>query len=191
MARRVDIGAKSPSTRRGEGRGEGVRPFRRGRYTFTQPSPSRERAIACEQNFSADHFEHAVGVGKHVVVPEAQHAVAERFNHFGSRCVSFAPMLTSIQLDSEARIATGEICDVRADRDLTDEFGTFELARSEVTPKALLGIRAVSAELPRNSRQALTRHGRTPSPNPLPAGERALLARHTTKTDQEPGCVNA
>jgi hypothetical protein len=66
-------------------------------------------------------------IPQHVVVPEAQHAIAARLKIGGSRRVarqtrSFV-VLTAVEFDDETRCVTGEIREVRADRCLTAEVG--------------------------------------------------------------------
>jgi len=51
--------------------------------------------------------------------------------------------------------------------------GAFEPARPEVEPKTLFSIRLVGAQSACDRSQAFLSQLSTPSPNPLPAGERA------------------
>jgi hypothetical protein len=47
-------------------------------------------------------------------------------------------------------------------------------------PETLFGIGLADAELARDWSQLLPTQRRAPSPNPLPAGERAFAAEHST-----------
>jgi hypothetical protein len=55
-------------------------------------------------------------------------------------------MLTAIDLHNEILLETDTIRDVRADRTLTAELGSFELAIPQIAPQALLGVGLRSAE---------------------------------------------
>ena len=181
----------SPSPRRGEGWGEGARRlFIKTPYTLTLPSPSRERVIACQQNLMADRFQDALGVLEHVVVPDADDAIAERFDYLGSGSVRFGRMLPAVDLNREAQSSAGEVGDMRANRKLADELRAFEPATSQIVPKSVLGIGAGAPELSRNGRQSLFRQTRTPSSQPSPRRGEGAIRRSGTKV-QGSSFVNA
>jgi hypothetical protein len=134
------------------------------------PSPSKERAISHQENVAAYHVENALRVLQHVVVPEADYAVAERFDDFGTRSVDFRRVLTSVQLDCETEVTTSEICNEAADGKLADELGTFEAAAAQVVPETVFGISAVAPQFACDRRHSLFRQWRAPSSQPSPRG---------------------
>jgi hypothetical protein len=199
MPKRTDIksiliigaGPFTPSPRRGEGLGEGAR--RSGLTSNAEPphpvgcadstSPRRgevNRAVAGHEQLLTDCLQDTLGVLKHIVVPEADHAIAERFHGLGARGVRFRRVLASIQFDDQVLVSAGEVSDVRADRELADEFGTFETAAAQIVPKAILGVGRLVPQLARDGRQPFFRQGRTPSSQPSPRlGEGAIRRRGT------------
>ena len=190
----------TPSPRRGEdgarrAPGEGVRPVRLiAEPPHPSPLPAGERGLVAtatsDQQLLPDRFKNAVSVLKHVVVPKAQHTIAEGFDDFGSRSIGFGRMLASIELDGEVSVAAGEIRDMGADRELADEFSAFELPGPKVTPEPLFGVGRISPELSRDRCQALLRQCRTPSPQPSARrGEGAV--RHVPNRVQGSAPVNA
>ena len=185
MPRRTDISSiliigagPIPSPRRGEGgarsaSGEGARRFRR----RGAPSPRRSprwgegdlRApVERDQQFLTNGFEHAFGVRQHVVVPETDDAVTERFDDGGARCIDGVSMLSAVQFNREMRIAAGEVGDVGADRKLSDKFGAIELAGAKVPPQAFFRFGLIAPQFARDGSQAFFRHRRSPSPQPSP-----------------------
>jgi hypothetical protein len=183
---------KAPSPRWGEGWGEGAPALEIiARYTLTQPSPSRERAIAGDGQLAANSFEHSVGVLQHIVVPEADDAVAEALDGRGAGRIDLQGMLPAVEFDRQPRVAAGEICDMGPERELADELGAVQLTAAKMASQTLFGIGAVPPQLARGWRQFLACHGGTPLPNPLPGGEGAVMARHMGKTLQSSRTVNA
>jgi hypothetical protein len=187
MPRRTDISSiliigagPAPSPLRGEGWGEGGLSSRviagaepphaalspRGRGLFG--------AVSGEQEFLADGFEDAVGVPEHVVVPEANHSVAVVFDECGPGRVAFDAVLPAVQLDRQPGRSAGEVGHVIADLELADELLALELTDAEALPEARLRLSPVSAQSARDGRQAFPSQLGTPSPNPLPHGERAF-----------------
>jgi hypothetical protein len=150
-------------------------------YTLTLPSPSRERVIACQQNLMADRLQDPLGVLQDVVVPEADDAIAERFEDLRAGSVRFGRMLSSVDLNREAQWSAGEVGDKRANRKLADELRAFEAAAAQIVPKSVLGIGAGAPELSRNGRQSLFRQTRTPSSQPSPRRGEGAIRRSGTK----------
>jgi hypothetical protein len=159
-------------------------------YTLTLPSPSRERVVSGQRNLAADHLENAVRIFEDVVVPEADDAIAEGFDHMRARSIDISRMLSSVELDREAQASAGEVGDMRANGKLADEFRAFEPAASQIVPKSVLGIGALSAQFSRNGRQMLFRQARTPSSQPSPRGGEGAIRRRGTKV-QGSSFVNA
>ena len=157
----IALAGRTPSPRRGEGWGEGARRSR----LF--------RAVSRQQQLLANGFENDVGVGKHVVVPEAQHAIAVCLDDRSAGGIVRGIMLPAVQLNRQPCGAAGEIGDIAVDLQLSDEPLPFEAAGAKTGPKAFLSIGLVGAQLAGDRSQALPSHLSTPSPNPLPAGERA------------------
>ena len=180
----VGVGFSTRSPRWGERWGEGARP-RRITADAAHPHPALSLQgegcpllgpIAGDEELLADLFEDGLGAPEHIVVPEPQDAVAVTLDDFCSGGVPLGVVLTTVQFDREARGAAGEVGDVAVDLELTNELLAFEAARAEMVPEAFLGFRLVAAEPSRDRSKAPDSHRRTPSPNPLPHGERAMQA---------------
>ena len=159
MPRRTDIFSKFPSHQWGEGgarsaSGEGARRWKfKRRCPSPNPLPAGERAltrvsIEGDEQFVTDGFQDSFGVRQHVMVPEADDAIAESFNHLRSRGIRALVVLPAIKLDRQSRLAAGEVGDVRTDLFLADELGAFELARAEMPPEALFGVGLIAPEFP-------------------------------------------
>ena len=151
----------SPSPRWGEGWGEGAR------------RPRLFPTIARDQQFAPDRFEHAVRVGEHVIVPETKHPIAVFLDDCGPGCVAHGVMAAAVELDRQPRSAAGEIGDVAVDLGLADELLASEPARAEPGPEAFFSVGLIGAQLAGDRSEALSSQLSTPSPNPLPHGERA------------------
>jgi hypothetical protein len=166
----------SPSPRRGEGRGAGIR--------LSGLFPT----IARNQQLLPDRLQHTVGVGKHITIPEAQYTVAVFLDDRGAGGVSRGVMLSAVQLDGEPGGSAGEVGNIEIDLELADEFLAFEPAGAQAGPEDLFNIGLVGAQLARDWSQAFPSQLSAPSPNhwggslvrpgdgpaaPIPAGERA------------------
>lgn len=122
--------------------------------------------------------QHAVEVTQHLVVPEAEHGVAMRFDQLRSGDIGgVAVMLAAVELHHQSRGAAGEVRDVGADRVLEDELPAVQLPVAQCVPQALLRVGAVAAELARDGGQSFLTHVGPPSPNPLPQGRGLSRAR--------------
>jgi hypothetical protein len=178
----VGVGSPfAPSPQWGEGWGEGAR-----RQTLiadaAHPHPALSLQgegkslgpIAGDEEFVADLFEDRLGASQDIVGPEAQDAVAVVLDDVGARRIAFGFVLPSVQLDGEAGGAAGEVGDIAVDLELADEFLAFEAAGAEVVSEAFLGFRLIIPQAAGDRSQSLSSHRRTPSPNPLPHGERAF-----------------
>jgi hypothetical protein len=77
-----------------------------------------------------DRFQNSLRVPNHVVVPEPQNEITHRFQRRGSLVISLSVlvMLSTIDFDDELPVSTEEIDDILADRSLSFEFPTGELA---------------------------------------------------------------
>ena len=67
--------------------------------------------------------ENTVDISKHIVVPEAQHAIAARFDSPRAPRIgrSLLIVLTTIKLDNKLRLATDEVDDEGTDQRLPTE----------------------------------------------------------------------
>jgi len=172
--------------------GEGARrAFIQKSYTLTLFTPPRERVIAGERQLSADVLQHAFHVFEYVVVPEADDPVAETFDHGGAGRIMLDRMLTAVQFDYQSGRPASEVGYISADWKLPDELGVLELAKSNMTPESLLGVGASPAQAARDAGMFLLGQYRTPSPCPLPVGERNRVVRHISIPSESPQIVNA
>ncbi len=163
----------TPSPRRGEGWGEGAR---RSALLWS---------VSSEEDLVPDRLQHAVGVGEHVVVPEPQDTVAVILDDRRPRSVPLDAVLPAVELDRQLSRAAGEVGDEIVDLELTDELLAFEPSAAEVVPQAALRLGLGCAQLAGDRRQAVSSQLSTPSPNPLPAGERAYTGHpNPTFSDQ-------
>ena len=185
--------AVAPSPRRGEGWGEGAL-TRRVITGAAPPHPAlsptgrgfRKRAglfgaVAGQEEFLPDRLKDSIGVREHIVVPEAQHPIAVFVDDGGSRRILGGLVLSAVELDRQPGGAAGEVGDEIVDLELADELLAFKPAAAEVMPETRLSVGLVRSQLARDRRQALPAQLSTPSPNPLPLGERGYAGScHTT-----------
>jgi hypothetical protein len=190
MPRRTDISSiliigagPAPSPRRGEGWGEGVLSWRIGADAVPTHHALSPRgrgfkgkegligAISGDEKLLADGFEHAMGVGEHIVVPEAEDDISVSLDDRRSGGVTLGTMLAAVQFDRQPGRAAGEVGNIIVDLKLTDELLVFEPPASEVMPEALFGVGPVGAKPAGDRRQALLSQLSSPSPNSLPAGK--------------------
>jgi hypothetical protein len=185
------IGAgETPSPRLGEGWGEGVR---RRRISARVGSAASASIIVAEGKGPANLLEHAVQIAHHIAVPESYDGIAVRLDNARPLRIGFLTfgMLPAIDFDDEPAASTDEIPDGRPDRRLKDEFASFELAASQARPEQSFRVCSVPTQFSSDASQALSGHGRTPSPNRMggrsvsrtdprtahpPAGERAYTS---------------
>src|SRR5690606_13488359 len=160
-------------------RAAGARPGSRAGDTPTQPSPERGRAsglVAGEGDLFGDADKDAVGILQHIVVPEADHAIAMRLDLAGADIVGrTVGMLAAIDLDRQLQSAAGEVGDGVSDLVLTSELNT-HLACAQVRPKAPFGVGHLPPQPLRNRRQALSCHASDTPTQPSPERGRAYEA---------------
>ena len=91
---------------------------------------------------SPNNFKHRFRPQQHIIIPEAQYAIAARLDHPRPRIIVFAciQVLSTIELDDELRRDTDKIHDVFSDRVLATEFMIRQMLVSEVMPQATFGI---------------------------------------------------
>ena len=177
----------SPRSLRGEGTGEGQRLCSR---RYPPIICRRDKAqIRCldriETSFQCRQYRIYDGVplDQCVDVPEPHHRPALRHHEPITPPVILAfEMLASIEFDNEPALSTGEIGEIRPDRQLTGEFRTVQLASFQLGPKRLFGIVVCLAKRSRPAGARLVRsaHQIAPHPYPLPArGERGAPALAT------------
>ena len=68
---------------------------------------------------SGNCLHHALGIAQHVIIPEAKHTIAARFE-IGSafsvpRKARVFVVLSAVEFDDEPRRVAGEVCEVRSD----------------------------------------------------------------------------
>jgi len=145
-------------------------------YPF--PSGKGRLGVAGYRNLLRDHLQHSVHVPQHLVVPEADHAVAVDLDQAGSISICGAVgMLPAVEFDCEVQGAAGEVCDEVANGKLPGELRALKLACAQVHPQPFFGFGSIIAQVSREARQSLFRHRGTPIPNPFPQGKGLLVAK--------------
>jgi hypothetical protein len=120
-------------------------------------------------------MQHALGVGERVVVPEAEHAIAEGLQQGSATGVVLhvRRMLAAVQLDDQLPLATAEVHDIWADGHLTRELGTEQAPIAKTRPEAAFHVGLTTTEpagvVARGFADA-TRQFRTPHPALSPEG---------------------
>ncbi len=84
------------------------------------------------QNF----FDHQIRPQQHIIVPEAQHAIPVHTDPSTTMLVLVASvhMLTTIQLNNQFRLDTGEVGDESRNRELTAELESRQATSLQVIP---------------------------------------------------------
>jgi hypothetical protein len=134
-----------------------------------------------------DHFEHAVDIRHHVIVPKSQHAVAVRPQIFISlritrRLRRFA-MLSAIQFNRETPRMARKVDKVRSDRRLPAKMRTVHRKATKPSPQFAFSIGRVASQLAsswhpsirftqRTHSSVLVEPPPTPDPSPPLRGER-------------------
>lgn len=137
------------------------------------PTPSLEGRgflgfVSGEGDLLCDDLQNTIRIAQHIIVPEADHAVAVGLDHFGAPGVGATNrVLPTVEFDGEAQSPASEVDDEITDLVLAGEFFSAELARAQVRPQALFRVRRIVPQLAREAGQSLSRHSRTPIPNPL------------------------
>ena len=130
--------------------------------------------VDCRQN--------TVRVAKHIVVPKAQHPVAFALDQLRSSGIDSFIMLPAVDLDNQPDAVACEVDDILAERDLSPEARAGEILPQE-PPHQLLSVRRIAAQAARAQNgpggrevfHLVVLRRASPSPNPLPSRERALL----------------
>ena len=140
------------------------------------PTPSLEgrglRSVSGGFQFFEDCSEDAIGILQHVVVPEADYAVAVGFDDRGAVVIGgTVGVLAAIELDRDPRRTVGEIDNEIADRQLARGFKAIQLTRPQVRPQSPLGIGHVASQLARDAGQSFCRQNIAPSKPPSPWGK--------------------
>jgi len=92
-------------------------------------------------------FQHRLDIIQDFVIPKPQDAVAQSFQMLGSGRVLFflIGMLPAVGFYDELRLETGEVNDVRFDRQLASELEASQSAISQATPQQSFGVRCAAA----------------------------------------------
>src|SRR5262245_55603139 len=92
----------------------------------------------------SDGFHHPLDITQHIIVPETQHAIAARVEIIGTSRIGSDAMrlvvLSTIELNHEARTVTREVREVRSDRRLAPKMGIIHRQMTEVLPQHALGV---------------------------------------------------
>lgn len=131
---------------------------------------TRVRRSTDETKLLQNCFHNAVNVREYVMIPEANDAKAEFFELPGSGFVAagLLRVLSSVEFDDQPGFKRREIGDVAADRDLSPELVTIQPATAQMFPQQLFCFSPIAPKFARQTQR------RTPSPYPLPHGERVF-----------------
>src|SRR5437879_6364971 len=99
-----------------------------------------------------DLLEHPIHVLQHVVVPDAQHEIAARFEDCRALGISFRirRVLTAIKLDDETSIRTAEIREEPVDGHLALELPSVQSSITQAKPQLAFRIRLIAAQVARS-----------------------------------------
>ncbi len=132
--------------------------------------------VAGDSEFFQDHGYDALGIGQHIIVPEANYPVAISLYRSRPHQVRRAvDMLSAIDLDRQPRRAAGKIDDEAANRQLPRKLNR-QLLAAQARPQALFGFGRFPAQPLRNSREALFNYCSYALTQPSPAWGRAIMA---------------
>lgn len=140
--------------------------------------PSREGdsgLVSGEGDFFQDRFDHTVGIGEDFVVPEANDAIAMRFDNLRSISVLLRRMLPAVAFNGEAQAPAGEVDDEVTNLMLAGKLNA-ELLRTQARPQSFFRFGRFVSKFAREATQSLFRQSRTPIPNPFPQGKGLLIA---------------
>src|SRR5260370_9445312 len=109
-------------------------------------------------------FDHVVGVRKHVVVPESQHAESGRSQEMiATRVVcQLRGMVAAIQFHDAFPVERSEVADIESDLVLPSKLEPCHLTPAQVDPKQTLGIGQTLTKLagvPTHSNRTTSRQG--------------------------------
>jgi hypothetical protein len=90
----------------------------------------------------AHYLQHTIGVLRHVIVPESDHAKALRPEPCGPPCIGGGRdcVLAAIYLHYESLLEAEKVDDVRVDRSLMAKLAAVELAAAQPRPELSLCI---------------------------------------------------
>lgn len=133
----------------------------------TKPSPQRGRgwrasARRVRGQERRDGFQHAVHIGEHLVVPEANDLETFRFEEGSARGVRFCAVLPAIDLHDQSRLEAEKVRDEAADGHLPAELRVVQLPVPQSRPQQHLRISRVSTQ----TAYLLSRNVRHSSPSP-------------------------
>ena len=123
-----------------------------------------------------DLQEHAIGICQHVIVPEADHGVAEQFDLAGSLDVScIVGVLATIEFNRQFRPATSKIHDGIADCELPCELSA-KLLAAQPRLQAHLRVGRFAAQSLRQRCQSFSGHSPNTPTQPSPSRGRTYSA---------------
>ena len=132
-----------------------------------------------------DLVQHAFEISEHIIIPEAQNAVAGGFDLALTQCIGLLLpiMLSAIEFDDDLRLAAGEIDNERADEGLPPKMRTGQRnVMAKPLPEHALGIGGLRPHSLRKLSLAIVHRVRskhschrlwTPTPAPPRKGEGA------------------
>jgi hypothetical protein len=94
-----------------------------------------------------DRFKYSFGLAHHIVVPEPHHAITFRIqptrSSFIAATVSIVSMLRTIDLNNQAFLQAGKVCNIWSDRDLSSKMTSLYLKPPKITPQYIFGGRGI------------------------------------------------
>lgn len=137
--------------------------------------------VAVEQR-CVDHRPSAIGIAKHVIVPEPENTIALVPDHLGPECINLGRVLAAVHLNDQLRLMAGKVCDKMTDRYLSSKTLFWECFAQQA-PKPAFGVGHISAKATRAIYSALwcvmlhcSRSTPTITPpQPLPIKGRGLI----------------
>ena len=102
----------------------------------------RERGLIAfgDSYFPNDCFQYAIDIYHHIVVPEADDAIAVGFDNPCALCILAFAMLATIEFDYQPEASCGEVSDIGTDRTLLHEFDIVQLPVAETRPELAFGL---------------------------------------------------
>ena len=113
-----------------------------------KPSPLRgEGWVRGRAKRRVNLSQHAVSVGKNIIVPKANDTIALTLKPRRSlRVAKTIGMLPAIEFDNQTPFGAEKISDIQTDRHLPSKFETKKRTIAEIRPQTFFGVRLIDAQ---------------------------------------------